>query len=285
MIHISCINEYPLPSVLARPILALLGLLLWVPSAFAAAPLPVPLAPPATNSIPAGPLGDAIRLGQSVVIDTQMQAKAYVGDGLTCANCHLDAGRTAYAAPLAGLTGVFPEYRSRRGSVESLEQRINDCFQRSMNGRALPESSNEMIGLLAYIAWLSQGVPTGVEVIGRGFRDLSAPASADPVRGQSLYAQKCAACHGATGQGLRGAGNAFVFPPLWGSQSFNTGAGMARISVAAAFIQAKMPLGNAGTLTDQEAYDIAAYFTAQPRPEFAAAAKDWPKGARPADAR
>jgi thiosulfate dehydrogenase len=235
--------------------------------------------------MPAGPLGDAIHLGQSIVSDTQTQAKAYVGNGLNCVSCHLDGGRVAYAAPLVGLTGVFPEYRVRRARVESLEERINDCFVRSMNGKALPQNSTEMIGLLAYIAWLSQGVPTGAEVIGRGFRDIAATAKPDPAHGKALYAQKCAACHGVEGQGLRGAGSAFVFPPLWGPQSFNTGAGMARVSVAAAFVQAKMPLGNGGTLNDQEAYDIAAYFTAQPRPKFGSATKDWPKGERPADAR
>ncbi len=245
----------------------------------------MPLTPPAASSVPAGPLGEAVRLGQAIVNDTQAQAKAYVGNGLNCVSCHLDAGRTAYAAPLVGLTGMFPEYRARRGRVESLEERINDCFLRSMNGRALPPGSAEMVGLLAYTAWLSQGVPTGSEVIGRGFREIAAPQKPDPVRGKPLYAQKCAACHGATGQGLRGAGNAFVFPPLWGPQSFNTGAGMARISVAAAFVQAKMPLGNAGTLTDQEAFDIAAYFTAQSRPKFGGSAKDWPSGERPADVR
>jgi thiosulfate dehydrogenase len=245
----------------------------------------VPLAAPAADSIPAGPLGDAIRLGQAIVISTQGSAKQYVGNGLNCVSCHLDGGRTAHAAPFVGLTGVFPEYRARRGSVESLEERINDCFLRSMNGRALPQSSAEMVGLLAYIAWLSRGVPTGAEVIGRGFRDLAAPAKTDPAHGKPLYAQKCAACHGADGQGIRGAGNAFVFPPLWGPQSFNTGAGMARVSVAAAFVQAKMPLGNGGTLTDQEAYDIAAFFTAQPRPRFEGSTKDWPNGEKPADAR
>ena len=253
--------------------------------AIAATGTPVPLAPPAIDTIPSGPLGTSIRLGLSIVTDTQAHAKAYVGNGLNCVSCHLDGGRVAYAAPLAGLTGVFPEYRARRGRVESLEERINDCFLRSMNGRALPAGSPEMVGLLAYTAWLSQGVPTGSEVLGRGFRDIVAPAKPDPAHGKLLYAQKCAACHGAAGQGLRGAGQAFVFPPLWGAQSFNTGAGMARVSVAAAFVQAKMPLGSGGTLTDQEAYDIAAYFTAQPRPKFGAAAKDWPKGERPADSR
>ena len=253
------------------------------PGVIAAPPAPVPPAAPAVDAIPAGPLGDAIKLGLAIVSDTQTQAKSYVGNGLNCVSCHLDGGRTAYAAPLVGLTGIFPEYRARRGLVESLEERINDCFLRSMNGRALPPAGPEMIALLAYIAWLSQGVPTGAEVVGRGFREITAPVKPDSARGKALFAQKCAACHGGGGQGLRGAGNAFVFPPLWGPQSFNTGAGMARVSVAAAFVQAKMPLGNGGTLTDQEAFDIAAYFTVQPRPKFLGAKQDWPKGGRPAD--
>jgi len=250
-----------------------------------ASPPPVPLAAPPASSMPTGALGDAIALGKSIVVDTQGTVKSYVGNGLNCVSCHLDAGRAAYAAPLVGLTGVFPEYRARRGSVESLEQRLNDCFVRSMNGHALPPASAEMIGLLSYIAWLSQGVPVGSEVVGRGFRDISAPTPPDVARGKALYAQKCSACHGVNGLGLAGAGGAFTFPPLWGPRSFNTGAGMARISVAAAFVQAKMPLGAGGTLTDQEAYDIAAYFTAQPRPKFMAYAADWPKGDRPTDAR
>jgi len=246
---------------------------------------PVLLSPPAKTAVPTGPLGDSVRYGQSLVTNTRALAAAFIGNGLTCANCHLDAGRVAYAAPFAGLWGVFPEYRARRGSVESLAERINDCFERSMNGKPLPSGSREMIALLAYIAWLSEGVPTGVEVQGRGFKEFAAPSPPSALRGESLYVTKCAACHGADGEGLRGADNAYVFPPLWGAQSFNTGAGMARVSVAAGFVQAKMPLGNAGTLSDQEAYDIAAYFTAKPRPDFAPRKNDWPRGGAPADAR
>ena len=245
----------------------------------------VPLSPPAPTAIPNGPLGQAIRYGQQIVTDTRATAKAYVGNGLRCANCHLDDGRAAYAAPLVGLTGLFPEYRSRRGSVESLEDRINDCFLRSMNGKALPANSREMIGLLAYIAWLSRGVPTGSEVEGRGFREIHAPGPADASHGEVVYLAKCAACHGADGQGIKTDPSNYAFPPLWGSQSFNVGAGMARLSVAAAFVKAKMPLGNGGTLTDQEAYDVAAYFTTQPRPDFAGRKSDWPEGRRPADGR
>ena len=245
----------------------------------------VPLAPPPNSALPQGPLGDAIRYGESLVTNTRALAGGYVGNGFVCSNCHLDAGRVAYAAPLAGLWGVFPEYRSRRGSVESMTERINDCFLRSMNGKPLPSDSREIIGLLAYIAWLSTGVPTGAEVQGRGFKEFAAPTPPNPQRGETLYAAKCAACHGADGQGLRGADNAYTFPPLWGPQSFNVGAGMARASVAAGFVQAKMPLGSAGTLSDQEAYDIAAYFTSKPRPEFSATKNDWPRGDAPPDAR
>ena len=246
---------------------------------------PVPLSPPATTALPAGPLGDSIRYGQSLVTNTRALAAGFVGNGLTCTNCHLDAGRVAYAAPFAGLWGVFPEYRARRGSVESLGERINDCFERSMNGKPLSSESREMIALLSYIAWLSEGVPTGVEVQGRGFKEITAPSPPNPTRGESLYVAKCAACHGADGQGLRAADNAYAFPPLWGAQAFNDGAGMARVSVAAGFVQAKMPLGNAGSLSDQEAYDIAAYFTSKPRPEFSARKNDWPRGGAPVDAR
>ncbi len=271
-----------------RPAALGLGALIAGTLALAAdvAPRPiVPLAPPAPAAIPGGPLGDAIRLGERIVTDTRIAARAYVGNGLRCSSCHLDAGRTAYAAPLAGLTGLFPEYRSRRGAVESLEERINDCFLRSMNGQALPAASREMIGLLAYVAWLSQGVPAGSEVAGRGFREIAAPGPPDAARGRALYAARCAACHGAEGLGVKSAADRYALPPLWGPDSFNVGAGMARVSVAAAFIQAKMPLGNAGTLTDQEAYDVAAYVTAQPRPDFPGRQSDWPRGGRPADAR
>lgn len=248
-------------------------------------PPTVPLSPPASSAIPGGPLGDAIRYGQRIMTDTGATVTAHVGNGLSCTNCHLDGGRTAYAAPLVGLTGLFPEYRSRRGGVESLQQRINDCFLRSMNGKALPGDGREMIGLLAYIAWLSRGVPAGSEVEGRGFRAIAAPRPADPARGKGVYAARCGTCHGAEGQGVRAGEKGYAIPPLWGPQSFNVGAGMARVSVAAAFVQAKMPLGNAGTLNDQDAYDVAAYFTAQPRPPFPGKEKDWPKGGRPPDAR
>jgi thiosulfate dehydrogenase len=250
-----------------------------------AADVAVPLKVPPSSSIPAGPLGDAVRLGQSIFNATQVHAKAYVGNGLNCTSCHLNGGTVAFAAPLVGLWGVFPEYAARSARVETLADRINDCFARSMNGRALPVDGVEMRALLAYTAWLSTGVPTGSSVAGRGFADLPAPRKpADAGAGKSIYARECAACHGADGGGLR-AGDAYAIPPLWGAQSFNDGAGMARVSVAAAFVHAKMPLGRGGSLSVQQAWDVASYITAQPRPEFAAKAGDWPRSGKPADAR
>jgi len=281
-------RSLPWRTSVACAMIATAAALAAAPARAADPPLPaaVPLVAPAPSTMPPGALGDAVRLGLTIVTDTQRSAvKPYVGNGLTCANCHLDSGRQAFAAPLVGLTGLFPAYEARSGGVQSLEERINDCFVRSMNGRRIPSSSPEMVALLAYTAWLSQGVPTGVPVVGRGFRDVKSPAAPDAARGKALYAQNCAACHGADGQGAPGPAGTFVFPPLWGARSFNDGAGMARTSIAAAFVQAKMPMGNAGSLSDQDAYDIAAYFTAQPRPAFAALRKDWSKGGRPADAR
>lgn len=244
-----------------------------------------PLSVPADSSIPAGPLGDSIKLGRDVVTNTQLVAKSYVGNGLNCTSCHLNGGTVAGASPFVGLWGVFPEYSARSASVEALQDRINDCFLRSMNGKALPVDSPEMLGVLSYIWWLSQGVPTGMSSNGRGFVSITAPSAANAKDGEAIYAQKCAACHGVDGGGIGKPEGGYIFPPLWGAASFNIGAGMARLNTAAAFVQHKMPLGQGGTLTDQEAFDVAAFFTTQPRPGFSAAANDWPKGDKPKDAR
>ena len=257
-----------------------------IATAAAAAEPVVPLTVPALKTIPTGPLGEDVRLGRTIVVSTKTSVRAYVGNGLDCTSCHLNAGTVAYAAPLVGLWGVFPEYEARSDRVETLADRINDCFLRSMNGRPLPVDGREMRALLAYTAWLSTGVPTGSSVEGRGFANLAAPPrKPDADRGKAVYAQQCAACHGAEGGGVHTADGTFAIPPLWGPESFNTGAGMARASIAAAFVHAKMPLGRGGSLSVQEAWDVASYFTEQPRPAFAETAKDWPRGGRPPDAR
>jgi thiosulfate dehydrogenase len=250
-------------------VLILSGMVLVMPYGAHAQPAAAPFSVPAPQTMPDGPLGDAVKQGLSIMNATKAALPANVGNGLNCSSCHLNAGTVPNASPFVGLWGVYPAYETRSGTVETLADRINDCFRRSMNGKALDVDSMPMRAMLAYIAWLSTGVPTGTGVDGRGFRAMAAQTRApDAGRGATLFEQKCAACHGQDGGGMRNAGGAYSMPPVWGPDSFNAGAGMTRVETAAAFIKAKMPLGRGGSLSDQDAWDIAALIAGAPRPAF-----------------
>jgi thiosulfate dehydrogenase len=166
-----------------------------------AAAADAPFAPPAAVAIPVGPLGEAIRYGEKVAMQTSLYAKANVGAGLDCTSCHLKGARAPNASPWVGLWGVYPEYDPRSGRVIALVDRINERFRRSMNGKPLPLDSAEMRGLLSFIWWLSRDVPTGVPVEGRGFKPVEASRPADSARGGILYAAKCADCTASQGRG------------------------------------------------------------------------------------
>lgn len=234
--------------------------------------------------VPPGPPGDVIRRGYTIVSSTYETLPDRVGNGLHCTSCHLDGGTVANAGPWIGLPGVFPEYRARSGKVDSLPRRINDCFERSLDGKPLDESGSEMAEILAYITFLSADAPGGKPPPGRGFPKIQPPRTPDRAAGATKYATACAACHQPDGGGLL-AGSKYQFPPLWGPRAFNIGAGMARLDTASAFIRANMPRGAGGTVSEQDAYDIADYMIHQPRPDFAGKANDWPKGGKPRDAR
>lgn len=242
-------------------------------------------APPLETTIPSGPKGVAIQEGKKLLTETHQRLPKNVGNGLNCTNCHLAGGTTAKSSPWVGIWGVFPEYRSRSGRIISLQERVNDCFERSMNGKALAYNSPEMNNILTYMQWLSTDVPTGASVKGRGFGPIDQKLKSDANHGKEVYAAKCASCHGAEGQGVKNPAGGYAFPPVWGKDSFNDGAGMARTYTAAAFVKHNMPLGQGGTLSDQEALDVAEFFTHQPRPVYQGKAKDWPKGDKPKDAR
>jgi thiosulfate dehydrogenase len=246
---------------------------------------PVPLVVPDHATIPEGPLGDAIRRGEQIVTRTRETLPDHVRNDLHCTSCHLQGGTVANAGPWVGITAVFPEFRPRNGRVNTIEQRINDCFERSMNGTALDPASEDMAAIVAYMTWLSQGVPIGREVEGRGFQRIANAPTPDRAHGQQLYAERCAMCHGENGEGRTGPDGGYQFPPLWGARAYNLGAGMARLDTAAAFVRWNMPLGQGGTMTDQEAYDVADYFIHGDRPLFARQGEDWPNGGRPRDAR
>jgi thiosulfate dehydrogenase len=222
---------------------------------------------PDEASIPAGPEGDAIRRGLAIISDTRAAAPEYAGNQLRCANCHLDAGRKAGAAPLWAAYGNFPAYRAKNGRINSFEKRVQDCFIYSINGTPPPFGGEVLLAVSAYAGWLAQGQKIGVSPPGRGFPAIAQPGQApDDARGQALFAKKCAACHGADGQGMMD-GQTVVNPPLWGQNSYNWGAGMAQVDKAAAFIRANMPLGEGGSLSVQQAWDIAWFINGQVRPQ------------------
>lgn len=232
----------------------------------AVASTPPLFTPPAEADIPAGPLGDVIRQGRDIFTDTPAHAKAYVGNGLSCSNCHLDAGRLANSAPLWGAYGMYPQYRKKNGHVNTFGERLQGCFRYSMNGKAPPLDSAEMVALETYAWWMAKGAPVGVELPGAGYpkQGFKSPLPADYARGETVYAASCALCHGADGQGQQVAGRN-VFPPLWGPQSFNWGAGMHQLDNAAAFIKANMPFSRGNTLSDQDAWDVAMFMDAHER--------------------
>jgi thiosulfate dehydrogenase len=246
---------------------------------------PAPFKVPAESTIPSGPEGEAIKLGKALITDTRKLLPNNVGNGLNCTNCHIGAGTTASASPYVGLWGVFPEYRQRSGTIDSLQERVNDCFQRSMNGKALAYDSKEMNAILMYMQWLSRGIPVSTEVEGRGMGKVDTALQPDRARGKQIYGEKCASCHGTNGEGTRNPAGGYLFPPVWGNGSFNVGAGLARTYTAAAFIKHNMPLGQGGSLSDQDAIDVADFMTHQPRPAYAAARNDYAKGDKPRDAR
>src|SRR5215471_1167597 len=245
--------------------------------------------PPDIAAVGDDPFGALVKYGRSLLIDTANEigpsvrdlAKRFGGNNLACQNCHLQAGTQPYAMPLIGIWGQFPQYRGREGTVVTLEDRINGCIERSMNGRALPLESKEMKAFSSYFRWPSTGVPDGAKLKGAGTLRIKEPTrAADLGRGAQTYAQVCAACHGPDGLGLRAqSGSGYQFPPLWGPDSFNNGAGMSRILTAAAYAMHNMPLGttfNAPVLTSEQAYDVAAYIVSQKRPEKANLDKDFP---------
>lgn len=221
--------------------------------------------PPPESAIPAGPDGDEIWRGRMIFEDTQKYARQYVGNELNCSSCHLDRGRRADSAPMWAAYVAFPKYRSKNHRVNTLEERIQDCFRFSMNGKAPPADSPVMVALVEYFRWLATGLPVGITPKGAGYPKLPAPHEPSSIeRGAVVYVTNCAMCHGDDGEG-RVARNAQVFPPLWGSESFNRGAGMQRLSTAAAFIKSNMPYGAGSMLTDQQAWDVAAFVVSHPR--------------------
>lgn len=224
--------------------------------------------PPQQSELPDNAYGKMVMDGYALFVDTKRQAPQFVGNGLNCTNCHLDQGKLANSAPLWGAYPMYPAYRKKNDKVNTFAERLQGCFQFSMNGGTPPAAdSREITALSVYAYWLSTKAPVGVELPGRGYPQVSEPAGGyDLVRGAAVYQAHCALCHGNEGQGQK-VGTDYVMPPLWGKDSYNWGAGMHRINTAASFIKHNMPLGKPGSLSDEQAWDVAAYVNTHERPQ------------------
>lgn len=231
-----------------------------------------------------------IKLGYEVVTRTpeligplaKETKKQFAGNNLACQSCHLEAGTKPGAGSFVGVYDRFPQFRGRENQIGSLEDRIDGCMERSLNGTKLPHESLEMKAMVAYMKWLSEDVPEEKLKIYQGFPKVKLPeVSADIVKGRAVFQQHCVACHGTDGQGIRSDENSmYQFPPLWGDDSYNHGAGMHRLVTAAEFIKGNMPFQQATydkpILTDEEAYNVAAYINSFERPLKSGAELDFP---------
>lgn len=242
-------------------------------------------------------LSRQIKLGFRLFTETPTLSRFSVNE-LSCNNCHLNAGQRERAMPLAGVAAAFPEYNKRAGRIISLEDRIVDCFRRSIDAINPTASdaaqmvqpaagSDEVLAIAAYITWLSSGYAIGERLPWRGRNSIPADNlipvdSLDKNRGRDLYNTRCMNCHGNDGQGVqigdKKAG------PLWGDSSWNDGAGAARLYTLAGMFMFAMPYNNTGTLTIEEAQEIAAFITSQPRPAYPFKDKDYPGQKIPSDA-
>jgi len=233
-----------------------------------------------------------IRWGYQLFVNTPKEAPELAHGQVSCGNCHLNAGQRERALPLVGVAGVFPEFNKRSGRPYQLTDRIVDCFWRSENGTATPEAiaspaSKEVLALAAYIEWISNGYEKGKSPAWRG-RNTIASAHLIPVdaldarKGESLFGDRCSSCHGLDGQGVwigdKKPG------PLWGPASWNDGAGASRVYTLAGIIRYSMPYLDPGSLTDEEAQQIAAFITSKPRPVYPFKAKDYLSSPIPPDA-
>jgi thiosulfate dehydrogenase len=219
--------------------------------------------PPDMSRIPHGPRGESILLGLRIFQETPRYAAKYVGNRISCGNCHLQVATMTGAMPLVGVPGWFPQFSTRAQRMITLEDRIQECVTRSENGTPLPHDGPELRALFDFFDWLALSQPPGQPLPVRGLPAFPGNLQGDVVRGEKIYTDNCVGCHGADGAGVPP-----ILPPLWGPGAYNDGAGMNQPSKMAAFVLRNMPQNKPGTLTPQEAYDVASYVASKPHSAY-----------------
>jgi thiosulfate dehydrogenase len=231
------------------------------------------------------PNAEELNYGKELVANTaeylgpKGKVKA-MSNGMNCQNCHLQAGTTPFGNNYTAVAATYPKFRARSGTEEDIQKRINDCFERSLNGKPLARDSKEMKAMVAYINWVGKEVPKGEVPIGSGLYEVPLlDRAADPIKGKLVYDRQCASCHQTDGKGIaKPDGSGYLYPPLWGENSYNHGAGLYRLSRFAGYVKANMPLGatfEQPILSDEESWDLAAYVNSMERPKKDLS-QDWP---------
>lgn len=213
------------------------------------------------------PIRKEVEMGYKIMLATPQQLPDYVGDRLSCTNCHFSGGITTggkdNGIPLVGVAAIYPRYDTRFDRVITLADRINNCMKRSMNGIPLPLNSPEMTSLLTYMQWISKDLPIYQKVEWLEIQPLKTNHIPDANHGKQIYKIQCAICHGPEGQGE--VNNSI--PPLWGPDSFNDSAGMNKQATLESFIYWNMPY-NEPQIPIEDAMDVAAFIIRQPRPHL-----------------
>ena len=222
---------------------------------------------------PDNQFGDSVRRGYEIFTNTQTNASQHVGNGMNCANCHLGAGTVPGSAPMWAAAVEYPAFRGKNKIINTMEDRIHGCFTYSMNAQNSPSGSppprdgDIYKDLQSFFFYMAEGAPLEGNLPGRGYAVPPEPEDGYSItRGETVFENNCAVCHGTSGEGRRDPNGRWIFPALWGDDSYNWGAGMHRVNTAAGFIKHNMPLGQGGSLTDQQAWDVAAYINSWERP-------------------
>jgi thiosulfate dehydrogenase len=228
-----------------------------------------------------------VRYGRQLIENTSYYlgpngTVAQITNGMNCQNCHLDGGTIPWGNNYGAVSSTYPQLRARSGGMETIVKRVSDCMERSLNApKAIDSNSREMNAIIAYIHWLGTDVPKNQKPLGSGIMDIpKLERTADPEKGRLVFINKCQRCHGADGLGQKNPeGYGYIYPPLWGQDSYNTAAGLFRISRFAGYVKNNMPNDQATwaspVLTNEEAWDVAAFVNSQPRP-VRVFKEDWP---------
>lgn len=217
------------------------------------------------------PFGEAVLYGRQLMMNTALYIGPkgtngqYLGNNMSCTNCHQEGGLKPGSFSLVKSQDEYPQYRAREAKILSLSDRVNNCINRPMNGKSLPYDSKEMIALLCYLKWINDkwGKDERFNRDSHNSLVLTSKA-ANPDTGALLYKENCSRCHGNTGEGvLNNNQDGYVYPPLWGNQSYQAGSSMYRVIKMAGWLKGNMPYDKATPdkpfLSDQQALDIAAF--------------------------